>query len=90
MNFIIYNKSGRILRRVGCPQWMGKHQAHEGEFVLEGTASSITQKIVDGKVVDKTPEEIEADRLPGTPEELMPAQITNEQWQEVLNRLKKK
>lgn len=66
-------------------------QAKEDEFVMEGTANDTTQKIVNGKIVNKTPEEIERDNPapPEIPKGKRHAQITNEQWQNVLNRLEK-
>ena len=72
-----------------------------GEFIMEGEADDATQKIdfdgfdVDGqpinpRVVDKTPEEIEADNpTPASMSlEKKPASITNKQWQDVLRRLR--
>jgi len=87
--FIVYNSKGQILRTGSCPDSIFFRQAHDGEFVIEGKANDVTQKIVGGKIVNKTPEEIEADNptpIP-VPFEKRPAQITNEQWQGILNRL---
>jgi len=64
---------------------------------MEGKADDVTQKIINvgikGKVVDKTPQEIaEATYIPvpeQTPFEKQPAHINNEQWQYVLDKLKK-
>lgn len=92
MEFIVYNKAGKILRTVSCPLSHRNFQAKEGEFVMEGTANDVTQKIINigiaGKIVNKTLEEIEADNPPQSfilPKQT--AQITNEQWQDVLDRL---
>jgi len=88
-NYIVYDQQGKILRAGICPENVLFMQAHEGEFVMEGTANDITQKIIYGKVANKTPEEIEADNptpIP-TPLEKQPAHITNEQWQKVQDRL---
>lgn len=94
-SFIVYNMSERILRTGCCSDGDFLLQAGDGEFVKEGTANDITQKIenpgIDGKVVDKTQEEIEADN-PTPPEitfEKRPAHINNEQWQDILDRLDK-
>lgn len=93
-NFIVYNGQGKILR-VGCCQDNTFYlQAKDDEFVIEGKADAATQKVINvgvkGKVVDKTPVEIEAEkptlRAPVSPEQ-QPAYITNEQWQDVLRRL---
>jgi len=88
-NFIIYNEEGAILRTGTCQDSTFNRQAHEGEFVIEGMANDVTQKVVGGKVVDKTPAEIEADNPapPVIPIENQPARITNKQWQNILDRL---
>lgn len=87
--FIVHDKQGKILRTGVCPAQDFVHQAKEGEFVLEGTANDAIQKIVNNKVVNKTPKEIERDNLTPMPVpfEKRSAHITNEQWQDVLNRL---
>lgn len=84
--FIIYNKNGVILRTGSAPANMFSIQRHGDELIMEGTANDVTQKIVGGQVVDKTPEELEAKPLK-IPEKDMPATITKEQWQDVLKRL---
>jgi len=67
---------------------------------MEGKANAVTQKVefdgfdddgqpINPRVVDKTPEEIEAEKLPMIPTEKKQAHITNEQWQSVLGRLDK-
>lgn len=88
-NFIIYNSSGKILATGCCQDSDFKMQAKNGEFVMEGIANDITQKIVNGKIVDKTSEEIEHDEptRPPLPFEKEQAQITNEQYQAMLDRL---
>lgn len=102
MKYIIYDNTGKILRRIQCPPGLSLLQAKDSEFVMEGTANDVTQKVkfdgldekgqpVNPRIVDKTPEEIEADNppIPEIPEGERPAHITNAQWQEVLLRLKK-
>jgi len=94
--YIVYDMNGKILKgKVICPPILSLMQAEDGEFVMEGEANDVTQKVenpgISGKIVDKTPEEIEADKPPSPPEipfEKLPAQINNKQWQEVLKRLK--
>lgn len=101
MNCIVYNKNGEILRAVSCPSTLRHSQAKKGEFMMKGIANDATQKVkfngfdeegqpINPRVVDKTPEEIEADNL--TPLEISESQrpfhITNEQWQDVLERIK--
>lgn len=95
-DFIVYNSQEEILRTGLCQDIDFFIQAtKEGEFVMEGMADSVTQKITNvgiaGKVVNKTTQKIEEEKLPESPEILesqRPATITNEQWQDVLNRLK--
>jgi len=89
MRYIVYNQKGKILRTGTCSNVDFLLQAGEDEFIMEGTANDARQKIVNGRIVDKTPQEIEADNptLPKIPIEKQPARITNEQWQKVLNRL---
>lgn len=100
-NFIIYNKEEKILSTGSCQDKDLKLQGI-GNFILEGTANDVTQKVefdgldIDGqpinpRVVDKTPAEIEADNpiIPEIPEGQRLAYITNEQWQDVLNRFDK-
>jgi len=90
-NYIVYETdTGKIVRTGQCTNTMFSAQAGVGEDVLEGTASDIIQKVVDGKVVDKTPEEIEAQKPPipePIPYKEQPASITNEQYQTLLGRL---
>lgn len=91
-NFIIYNAADDILRTGLCQDVDFEIQAHANEFVMEGEADAVTQKIVEGEVVNKTPAEIEAEKPP-EPEPVpigqQQANITNEQWQDVLKKLKK-
>lgn len=90
-HFIVYKiDTGRIQRTGSCPDNMVEKQAGPGEAVFEGKANDVTQKIVNGRVIDKTQQEIEADRLPGPediPEEQRPAMITQGQLQQILNRI---
>jgi len=92
MIFIIYNEEGKILRKIGGPLSQMSAQIGENEFMLEGDAANdITQKIVDGKIVNKTPEEILTDNpLPiEIPYEDRQASFTNKQLQDILGRLSK-
>jgi hypothetical protein len=62
--FIVYNSTGKILRTGSCKDADLDLQAQAGEFVMEvtGNVNDALQKVVDGKVVDKDPSEI--DTLP--------------------------
>jgi len=59
---------------------------------MEGSANDETQKIVgrgkSRRVVDKTPEEIQAEKSPEMSFEKQPANINNEQWRDVLSKLR--
>lgn len=82
-SYIVYNNDGKILRTGMCPDEAFLKQAQVGEFVMEGAASDYSQKIVNGKVVNKTPEEIVAENPPEpeVPWGDQPAQITNKEWE---------
>jgi len=92
MNYLIYNKKGKILRTVQCPPTMRDKQVRKGEFIMEGTADDVAQKVVGrGKlrrVVDKTSEEIRAEEpSPEISFDERIANINNQQWRDVLNRI---
>lgn len=89
MNYIVYDKAGKILRTIQCPETMRDAQTKEGEFIMEGEANDSKQKIVKGRIVNKTPKEIEAEKPPEISISQRPAHITNKQWQHVLKRLGK-
>ena len=56
-----YKTGGSILRVISCPpHLLSLQRLRPGEFKFEGKANAITQKIVDGKIVDKTPAELKA------------------------------
>ena len=97
MKFIVYNLDEKILRTGKCAVKDFPLQAKNGKFVMEGIAKDTTQKIkfdgldddgqpINPRVVNKTPEEIEADS-PVVPTGKQLANITNEQWEDVLKRL---
>lgn len=89
MRFIVHNQEGKILRTGECTAHDLPLQAHkdEGEFAIKGVADDSTQKIVDGKVAGKTPAEVEAEKPKPVPVGQQQANITNEQWEDVLRRL---
>ena len=58
-NYIVYDENDEILRTGYCgDKDFPREAVNAGERVLEGKANDVTQKVVDEKVVDKTPEEI--------------------------------
>lgn len=87
MDYIVYNQDGKIMRTGVCNKDVLHLQAvNDDELTMEGTANDVIQKIINGKIVNKTPEEIEADN-PTVPFEERPAFITNKQLQNVLDRI---
>lgn len=100
MKFIVYDKNKKILRTGSCSAQDSFLQAQDGEFIIEGIANDATQKVefdgfdekgqpINPRVIDKIPDEIEKDSPP-EPRLLkgkQPANITNEQWQDVLKKL---
>lgn len=62
--YLIYDKNGIILRRGQCIDKVFGLQTAPGEFIMEGVADDITQKVINGEIVDKTPEEIKAEKPP--------------------------
>jgi len=57
-NYIVYDQIGKILRTGTCPDNMILIQVGDGEFVMEGKANDIEDRIVESKVVRKTQVEI--------------------------------
>lgn len=92
MKFIVYRKeTGKILRTGSCPSSVFSLQADstKDEFVIEGIANDITQKVIDGKIVDKTPDEIEGEKPKPVeiPEHKRPVILTQGEMQDILKRL---
>lgn len=88
MNYIVY-KDKKILRTGACPASMMKKQAGPGERVREGVADDLTQKMQGDQVVDKTPEEIEADNPTPPPiqEEEKVKHVKNKDWDALVARV---
>lgn len=90
-SYIVYNSNGKILRTGACGEDALFVQAGNNEFVIEGEANDVTQKVANpgiaGKIVNKTPEEIEAEKPSVKPESEQLALITNGQYQDILDRL---
>lgn len=89
MKFVVYDSDGKILRGGHCQASTFDHQAQDGEFVMERSANDVRQKIVAGKIIDKTPTEIEQDNPSRVPLSFgnRPVKITNGQLQSILQRL---
>lgn len=90
--YTICNGEGKILRSGVCTTASFEKKANDGEFIIEDFGNDVTQKVVDGKIVDKSPAEMAEEKIPDLKpviKEKQPADITNEQWQNVLDRLSK-
>jgi len=77
------------IRRTGiCSAGAIAQQAvYPGEVTLEGTANDVTQKIAEGKVVDKTPAELKKNEPPSPSKEDRPILVTERQWRQLQERL---
>ena len=97
-NFVVCN--GITNKIIGTGACSSKRDIQlQGTNVMEGTANPLTQKVIGNfgqygikplgflKIVDKTPKEIKADKPPEISVEKQSANITNEQWQEMQNKL---
>lgn len=57
--FTVYDEEGKILHVVSCPpDHVALQKLNPGESMLMGKGSGATQKVVHGKIVDKTPAEL--------------------------------
>ncbi|HDZ39194.1 MAG TPA: hypothetical protein ENH62_13060 [Marinobacter sp.] len=88
-SYIVHDVTGAIVKTGHCPAKLVKAQARDGEFVIEGIADDRTQKIIGGKVVEKTPAEILADNLPPPviADEDRPANITKKELTALMKRV---
>ena len=88
MNYIVYDSATEQVQRTGiCAPCDFNLQANEGQTVIEGQINVITQKIRDGKIVDKSPAEIEASIRPKPNFENQRARITNKELADIVARL---
>lgn len=92
IQYTVYEKSsGKILRYGQCADRDYELQVNnENEGIIKGLGEDLKKKVVDGKLVNKTLEEIETDKSPermSTPIEKQRANITNEQLISILSRL---
>lgn len=58
-NYIVYNSNGEIIKTGVCPSAMVPLQVKMGEYVIEGNANDIRDRVVNGKVVPKSQAEID-------------------------------
>jgi len=59
--FVVYDATGKILRTGNAPDI--SIQALDGEFVIEGEADLMNDRVVDGVIVKKDAVEIEAQEI---------------------------
>ena len=80
MNYIIYDKDGNILKTGICPQDIVQLQAGTDEFVMEGIANDIEDRIIKGKIVRKSEAEINVikEAMKPDPKELLISQRMSE------------
>lgn len=63
IDYIVYNTAtGEILKTGKCPTDMMQAQAHEGETVMQGSASDLNNYIVDGVVTAKQAQQTTIDK----------------------------
>ena len=89
MKFIVYDKDGKISRTGHCQPATFNKQAGQGESIIEAVANDVRQKVVKGKIVNKTSEEIKRDspKTPPKPTKDKKANITNRQYDDLLARI---
>lgn len=89
VNFVVYNKFGQILRTGTCPKNMVAIQAGDGEYSLIGNGSDRDHKVINGKVVSRSPEEI--NELMETEDTTKKSQerrrMINSKGQEIIDRM---
>lgn len=86
--FTVYKEAtGKILRTCKCPDAMVSLQYKEsdGEAIVMGISNDRIQKVADGKIIDKLPEEIDAIVIPSP--DAQPFRVTRLMWQDVINKL---
>ena len=89
MNYIVLDKNGQHVRHGQCAAADFSLQADHslGQTMIEGTIDDTRQKIVNGRIVNKTPREIETDRLPEPDAEDLPRFLSIKEYQTILARL---
>jgi len=103
MEYIKFNKAGKIIGQGSCQNHLFREQFANlipEEFGLPSPTNTDekTQKVtfngfddsgwpINPQIINKTPEELEAEKPPEIPPEKRLAHITNEQLQTILDRL---
>jgi len=59
MEYLIYNKCGKILRKVSCPKEMALNQLSKDEFLIEGDINDEEYKIVNKVLVKYSQKELD-------------------------------
>ncbi len=85
-NYIIFNEEGKILRTGYCTPHLYDIQAQDGEYIMEGKANDLEDKIVDGWIEKKTQAEKDVDKIDEHIREQVVV-LTVPQYQDLLSRL---
>lgn len=89
MHFVVYDKTGQILRSGTCSRQSFSLQANDGEFVMEayGRVDDSMYKVVEGKIQAKTAVEIEDSKSTSVGDANLPPEITQSEWDDLNKRL---
>lgn len=54
INYIVYLSNGKIIETGTCqPEWLASKAVGEDQYVMEGIADAATQKVQDGRLIDR-------------------------------------
>ena len=88
MNYIVYDNEGAILRVGAVPnEDFAKQILNSDENIMEGVADDITQKVVNGEIVNKSPGEIPPVVKVEKTAANRRAVITEKGWDDLLGRV---
>ena len=60
--YTVYSDVGKIVKTVTCLPCDIQVNTKEGQFYVEGIGNSQIQKVVDGKIIDKTSQELATEK----------------------------
>lgn len=94
--FVIYTADGKILSSGRCSDvnWgvTQKHAVESGNLIMKGTGNDYWNKVVNGKIVMRTSEEIEIDNppqpfIPPNERRIRKIVIYEDEWDALLTRV---
>lgn len=87
--YLIYDNTGEIVRIKTQSHGAFRGTLEQGQFIIEGSANPLTEKVVNGKIVPKTAQEIAAIPAPKPipPREKRRAWISQESWDDIIKRI---